>query len=271
MQEIIAGLEQFTFTFEKDVEMQKGTGLLPFQGMDKSGSAVCNFFAKGLCEKGKLCPLRHNRGEKMVVCKHWLRGLCKKGDQCNFLHQYDVTRMPECYFYSKFGDCNNKECPFLHVKPALKTRDCPWYDQGFCKDGPLCKHRHVRKIMCANYFVGFCPEGPRCQFAHPKMNLLFNPSFTKQLVNWPRGSAPPARAWEPRRPPSPPEGPLLPAQRPQQHLVSYHLGLRAPEPGPCYRVSSCGAIPFGSGKTTTLRSRGVNEGSERALVTPMLP
>lgn len=34
MQEIIAGLEQFTFTFEKDVEMQKGTGLLPFQGMD---------------------------------------------------------------------------------------------------------------------------------------------------------------------------------------------------------------------------------------------
>ncbi|XP_053749177.1 putative cleavage and polyadenylation specificity factor subunit 4-like protein isoform X5 [Panthera pardus] len=221
MQEIIAGLEQFTFTFEKDVEMQKGTGLLPFQGMDKSGSAVCNFFAKGLCEK---------------------------------------------------GDCNNKECPFLHVKPAFKTRDCPWYDQGFCKDaGPLCKHRHVRKIMCANYFVGFCPEGPRCQFAHPKMNLLFNPSFTKQLVNWPRGSAPPARAWEPRRPPSPPEGPLLPAQRPQQHLVSYHLGLRAPEPGPCYRVSSCGATPFGSGKTTTLGSRGVNEGSERALVTPMLP
>lgn len=34
MQEVIAGLERFTFTFEKDVEMQKGTGLLPFQGMD---------------------------------------------------------------------------------------------------------------------------------------------------------------------------------------------------------------------------------------------
>ncbi|GAB5581261.1 putative cleavage and polyadenylation specificity factor subunit 4-like protein isoform X4 [Prionailurus iriomotensis] len=204
MQEIIAGLEQFTFTFEKDVEMQKGTGLLPFQGMDRfqengadfqaahfpdgesreiqkgneSGSAVCNFFAKGLCEKeGKLCPLRHNRGEKMVVCKHWLRGLCKKGGQCNFLHQYDVTRMPECYFDSKFGDCNNKECPFLHVKPAFKTRDCPWYDQGFCKDGPLCKHRHVRKIMCANYFVGFCPEGPRCQFAHSQDESFIQPEF----------------------------------------------------------------------------------------------
>lgn len=39
-----------------------------------------------------------------MVCKHWLRGLCKKGDQCKFLHQYDVTRMPQCYFYFKFGN-----------------------------------------------------------------------------------------------------------------------------------------------------------------------
>ncbi|XP_063473530.1 putative cleavage and polyadenylation specificity factor subunit 4-like protein isoform X2 [Symphalangus syndactylus] len=131
----------------------------------KSASAVCNFFTKGLCEKGKLCPFRHDRGEKMVVCKHWLRGLCKKGDHCKFLHQYDLTRMPECYFYSKFGDCSNKECPFLHVKPAFKSQDCPWYDQGFCKDGPLCKYRHVPRIMCLNYLVGFCPEGPKCQFA----------------------------------------------------------------------------------------------------------
>nr|XP_004401896.2 PREDICTED: putative cleavage and polyadenylation specificity factor subunit 4-like protein [Odobenus rosmarus divergens] len=151
MQEVIAGLQLLTFTFEKDVKMQKGTGLLPFQGMDKLGSAVCNFFAKGLCGKGKLCPIRHNQGEKLLVCKHWLWGLCKKGDQCSFLHQYAVTRMPECYFYSKFGDCNNKECAFLHMKPAFKTRDCPWYDQGFCKDGPPCKHCHVRKAMCVNY------------------------------------------------------------------------------------------------------------------------
>ncbi|XP_077828752.1 putative cleavage and polyadenylation specificity factor subunit 4-like protein isoform X2 [Macaca mulatta] len=134
MQEVIAGLERFTFAFEEDVEMQKGTGLLPFPGMDKSASAVCNFFAKGLCEKGKLCPFRHDRGEKMVVCKHWLRGLCKKGDHCKFLHQYDITRMPECYFYSKFG--------------------------------PLCKYRHVPRIMCLNYLVGFCPEGPKCRFSH---------------------------------------------------------------------------------------------------------
>lgn len=34
MEEVIAGLEGLTFAFEQDVELQKGTGLLPFQGMD---------------------------------------------------------------------------------------------------------------------------------------------------------------------------------------------------------------------------------------------
>nr|XP_011717987.1 putative cleavage and polyadenylation specificity factor subunit 4-like protein isoform X2 [Macaca nemestrina] len=189
MQEVIAGLERFTFAFEEDVEMQKGTGLLPFPGMDKSASAVCNFFAKGLCEKGKLCPFRHDRGEKMVVCKHWLRGLCKKGDHCKFLHQYDITRMPECYFYSKFG--------------------------------PLCKYRHVPRIMCLNYLVGFCPEGPKCRFSHPKMNLLFNPSYTKvsagrhvpsclvplfSLLSAPQGSSPSSTAWLQANPHSPLKG-----------------------------------------------------------------
>ncbi|KAJ7403991.1 hypothetical protein WISP_148357 [Willisornis vidua] len=72
-----------------------------------------------------MCPFRHISGEKTVVCKHWLRGLCKKGDQCEFLHEYDMTKMPECYFYSKFGECSNKECPFLHIDPESKIKDCP--------------------------------------------------------------------------------------------------------------------------------------------------
>ncbi|XP_059125786.1 putative cleavage and polyadenylation specificity factor subunit 4-like protein [Peromyscus eremicus] len=193
MEEVIAGLEGFTFAFEQDVELQKGTGLLPFQGMDKSSSAVCNFFAKGLCGKGMLCPLRHETGEKMVVCKHWLRGLCRKGDGCNFLHQYDVNKMPVCYFHSKFGCCSNKDCSFLHVKPTPKTQSCPWYDQGFCKDGPLCKYRHVHQAMCPNYFTGFCPKGPKCQFGHPKMSPALYPSNVKvSLVKHPRNPATPA-------------------------------------------------------------------------------
>lgn len=56
---------------------------------------------------GGMCPFRHISGEKTVVCKHWLRGLCKKGDQCEFLHEYDMTKMPECYFYSKFGKAHD--------------------------------------------------------------------------------------------------------------------------------------------------------------------
>lgn len=47
--------------------------------------------------------MRHVRGDRTVVCKHWLRGLCKKGDQCEFLHEYDMTKMPECYFYARFS------------------------------------------------------------------------------------------------------------------------------------------------------------------------
>lgn len=98
----------------------------------ESGAAVCEFFMRAACMKGMyskscfkvltcnsdycfdptvqlslltggMCPFRHISGEKTVVCKHWLRGLCKKGDQCEFLHEYDMTKMPECYFYSKFG------------------------------------------------------------------------------------------------------------------------------------------------------------------------
>uniref|UniRef100_A0A8C0LAT9 Cleavage and polyadenylation specificity factor subunit 4 n=1 Tax=Canis lupus dingo TaxID=286419 RepID=A0A8C0LAT9_CANLU len=101
--------------------------------------------------------------------------------------------MPECYFYSKFGDCNNKECPFLHVTPAFKTRDCPWYDQGFCKDDeapvvgrPLCKQCHVRKIMCVNYLVGVCPKGPHCQFAQPAPTLC----SSSASPGWGMGSFP---------------------------------------------------------------------------------
>ncbi|CAH2291453.1 cleavage and polyadenylation specificity factor subunit 4 [Pelobates cultripes] len=172
MQELIAGLEKFNFDLERDIQGQRGALLLPFQGMDKSGVAVCDYYLKGICRKGPMCPFRHLCGEKTVVCKHWLRGLCKKGDNCEFLHVYDMGRMPECYFYSKFGDCSNKDCPFLHIDPASKIKDCPWYDRGFCKHGPVCKHRHTRRVMCANYLVGFCPEGPRCKYMHPKTDLI---------------------------------------------------------------------------------------------------
>ena len=39
---------------------------------------------------------RSDPRRRQVVCKHWLRGLCKRGDDCDFLHRYDMDRMPEC-------------------------------------------------------------------------------------------------------------------------------------------------------------------------------
>uniref|UniRef100_A0AAQ6A101 Cleavage and polyadenylation specificity factor subunit 4 n=1 Tax=Amphiprion ocellaris TaxID=80972 RepID=A0AAQ6A101_AMPOC len=139
MQELLANVDHIKFDLEIAMEQQLGAQPLPFPGMDKSGSAVCEFFMRAACLKGGMCPFRHISGEKTVVCKHWLRGLCKKGDQCEFLHEYDMTKMPECYFYSKFG--------------------------------PDCRHRHTRRVICVNYLVGFCPEGKSCKFMHPRFEL----------------------------------------------------------------------------------------------------
>lgn len=82
-----------------------------------------------------------------------------------------MTKMPECYFYSRFNACHNKECPFLHIDPESKIKDCPWYDRGFCRHGPSCRHRHVRRVLCMNYLAGFCPQGAECKYMHPRFEL----------------------------------------------------------------------------------------------------
>ncbi|KAI4556735.1 hypothetical protein MJT46_015358 [Ovis ammon polii x Ovis aries] len=45
--------------------------------------------------------------------------------------------LPDASASIRVGGDRNKERPFLHVKPAFKTQDCPWYDRGFCKHGRL--------------------------------------------------------------------------------------------------------------------------------------
>lgn len=179
MEFIVASVENIKFDIEVALEQQIGSLPLPFPRMDKSIAAVCEFFPSGSCMKGTMCPLRHVRGDRTIVCKHWLRGLCKKGDQCEFLHEYDMTKMPECYFYSRFNACHNKECPFLHIDPESKIKDCPWYDRGFCRHGPNCRHRHVRRVLCMNYLAGFCPDGPECKFVHPRFELPATDMNTK--------------------------------------------------------------------------------------------
>lgn len=97
-----------------------------------------------------------------------------------------MTKMPECYFYSRFNACHNKECPFLHIDPESKIKDCPWYDRGFCRHGPHCRHRHVRRVLCTNYLAGFCPDGELCKFMHPRFELPPAPEIPKdQLLKRP--------------------------------------------------------------------------------------
>lgn len=82
-----------------------------------------------------------------------------------------MSKMPECYFYSRFNTCHKKECTFLHIDPESKIKDCPWYDRGFCRHGPNCRHRHVRRVLCKNYLAGFCPDGKSCKHMHPRFEL----------------------------------------------------------------------------------------------------
>lgn len=79
-----------------------------------------------------------------------------------------MSKMPECYFYARFGNikfvktvieyffnylfiigrCDNKDCQYQHIDPADKIKDCPWYDRGFCRHG---------KIRIYFFFLGQIP------------------------------------------------------------------------------------------------------------------
>ena len=75
-----------------------------------------------------------DRERLATVCKHWLRGLCKKGDACEFLHEYNLRRMPECWWFAKYGYCSaGDECLYAH--PKERKVECPDYKRGFCKLG----------------------------------------------------------------------------------------------------------------------------------------
>uniref|UniRef100_M4BLQ1 Cleavage and polyadenylation specificity factor subunit 4 n=1 Tax=Hyaloperonospora arabidopsidis (strain Emoy2) TaxID=559515 RepID=M4BLQ1_HYAAE len=149
-----------------------------------------------------------------VVCRHWLRALCMKGDNCEFLHQYDMSKMPEC----RWGmECQVPECPFRHV-PDEERVECAFYKQGFCSHGSSCRYRHIklareecpdtadfalqskvadeenvkrRKAQPVNEFfkiaickhwekMGSCPFGDECHFAHGDKELRPFPKGEKE-------------------------------------------------------------------------------------------
>jgi len=55
------------------------------------------------------------------------------------------------------------KCKFRHVDPESKITECPYFNQGFCKYGPKCNKRHVKREICEAYLLGFCPDGPKCK------------------------------------------------------------------------------------------------------------
>lgn len=154
--------------------------------------AACRAFLYGNCPLGSSCPEPHTAEPSVatmpealsrshnqqsghgsfnsLVCKHWLRGLCKKGEACEFLHEYNLRKMPECNFFVRNGYCSNgDECLYLHIDPLSKLPPCPHYERGFCPLGPRCAKKHVRRHLCPYYLAGFCPDGRICKVGiHPK-------------------------------------------------------------------------------------------------------
>jgi len=189
LQDVVASVDDTDFEIEDALDKQLGSRPMPFPGMDskpyrldyytsqivsyfahwvptlhshaENKAALCEFFMNGTCTRGAHCPFRHVRGERTIVCKHWLRHLCKKGDDCEFLHEYDMSKMPICYFFQKFGECNNKDCQYLHIDAdALKIRDCAWYDRGFCKHGE--KHKSC-SLYWTMQILGYVNPLPQVQ------------------------------------------------------------------------------------------------------------
>jgi len=165
-----AALESCVFPFEAFIKTTAG-----IDGDRRPAPDVCKFFLRGTCPRGTRCTLRHGRpGERrnIVVCKHWLRSLCKKGESCEFLHEMNASRMPTCWFFMKFGECvNGDECIYQHIDPERQRPECPWYNRGFCRAGPHCRFKHVRKAVCQLYLNGFCPAGLNCTNGHPRFEV----------------------------------------------------------------------------------------------------
>uniref|UniRef100_A0A8D2QG56 Cleavage and polyadenylation specificity factor subunit 4 n=1 Tax=Zonotrichia albicollis TaxID=44394 RepID=A0A8D2QG56_ZONAL len=97
---------------------------------------------------------------------------------------YSLRIVPSVPCLVPTGECSNKDCPFLHAGATASTGRCPWYDRGFCWHGPLCKYKHMRRVMCANYLVGFCPEGPKCKFVQYVLGGLGVDLVVPRMCHW---------------------------------------------------------------------------------------
>lgn len=185
---------------------------LPYR---KAGSV----FATGEEAEPVMTSAKNDPRLRTVVCRHWLRDLCMKGKACEFLHQYDLSKMPLC----RHGDrCKVKDCPFRHISEADRL-ECVFYSQGFCIHGPFCRYKHLGRdradlpavadftlglsqmqagkdgvqprrpapkpnefykvSLCKHFLQGECPFGDLCHFAHGEHELKKFPRAGQQNQN----------------------------------------------------------------------------------------
>jgi hypothetical protein len=78
---------------------------------------------------------------RTIVCRHWVLDLCMKSEDCEYLHELNPARMPECRWGEK---CQVPDCIFKHTKDEDRA-ECSFYKIGFCRKGPTCRFRHVRR------------------------------------------------------------------------------------------------------------------------------
>ncbi|KAM0837474.1 hypothetical protein ACQ4PT_061631 [Festuca glaucescens] len=107
------------FDFEDDLDAAAAAAAAAAAG---SGSVALGA-ASALPSSYDLGPAavghRHDQGlgsrsSRQTVCPFWLQALCMKGDSCEFLHQYDLDRMPVCHFFHSYGYCRLQDCVFKH-------------------------------------------------------------------------------------------------------------------------------------------------------------
>lgn len=119
--------------------------------LDTDAQICTDHLSPSGCPRGVTCHLRHTSpsarnfrppspvpmsAHARTVCKHWLRGLCKKGQACEFLHEFNLRKMPECWFFATHGYCSSgDECMYLHNGPRERRPECRAFVRGFCPAG----------------------------------------------------------------------------------------------------------------------------------------
>ncbi|CRK97599.1 CLUMA_CG010985, isoform A [Clunio marinus] len=144
MEFIIANTDTSLFKIEYELNEQIGALPLPFSGMDKSTSAVCNFFNSGQCDK-EFCPFRHIKAEqKTIVCKHWLRALSSD------LSKEMPKRPPVCHYCGELGH-KASFCPKLppeQREAQLKADEMKYRQIALMKQqNPQYNHHLQQKIQ----------------------------------------------------------------------------------------------------------------------------